>query len=267
MKKLLFALLTLALVLSSPVFAQDQDTFDFDKLRISLGAFFPGAETTVRLDASNGALGTTIKFEDDLGVSTKEGLFRLDGYWRPKRRHRLDFGYYDFNRSGARLIDATINFGDQTFNINTQVNSLFDIRIIKIAYTYLAVAKEKTTVGLSIGFNISHIDVGISTTGGLVSQFRNTGFPVPVIGINASHDLGEGFSLEGAAQFFYIDLGSEDGRLFDGRVAVLYRIVKNVGVGVGYNYFAVIANKTGTNFTGRFKLNYDGIQVFLNIFF
>jgi len=81
--RFLICLFLLGLIFSfSPkiVFTQDQDTFNFDKFRVSLGAFFPSAETGVRLDASNGMLGTTIKFEDDLGLTKKEALFRIDGY-------------------------------------------------------------------------------------------------------------------------------------------------------------------------------------------
>lgn len=165
--------------LSNPGLAQDD--LKFDKFRISLGWFGPSADTTVRLDATNGTLGTTIKFEDDLGVAKKEGLFRIDGYWRPKKRHRLDFGYYDFNRSGLKAINKTINFGDQTFVINTQVTSKFDLKLIKVAYTYLIVAKQKTTVGLSLGVNISDLNVGLSGPLGILSQFRSTSFPVPVV--------------------------------------------------------------------------------------
>lgn len=73
--------------------------------------------------------------------------------------------------------------------------------------------------------------------------------------------------MEAEVQLFYLDVGSEDGSLFDARVVLVYRITKNVGIGVGYNYFTVKANKTTSNFTGRFKIKYDGAQVFLNIFF
>jgi len=247
--------------------ASAQEDFEFDKFRISLGWFGPSADTTIRLDATNGSLGTAINFEDDLGVAKKESLIRIEGYWRFKKRHLVDFGYYNFDRGGIRSINKTINFGDQTFVVNTQVTTKFDFKLFKVAYTYLVVAKKKTTVGLSIGLNISNINVGLSGPLGVLSEFRSTSFPVPVVAIKANHDLGSRFTLEAEVQFFYLDVGSQGGSLFDGRVALLYRITKNFGIGAGYNYFTIKANKTTSNFTGRVKLKYDGAQVFLNVFF
>jgi len=254
-----------ATILSTPSWAQND--LEFDKFRISLGWFGPSADTSVRLDATSGIFGTSIKLEDDLGVSKKESLFRIDGYWRPKKRHRIDFGYYDFERNGVRTISKTINFRDLTFVFNTQITSRFDLKIIKLAYTYLVVAKQKTTVGLSLGFNISEIGVGLSALDGVLSDFASTSIPLPVVGVNATHDLGSKFTLEAEIQFFYIDIGSADGSLFDGRVVLTYRINKNFGIGVGYNYFTVKASKTTLLFKGRVKFNYDGAQVFLNVFF
>lgn len=262
-----FAILGVLFILPFAAPASAQEDFDFDKFQASVGAFFPSAETTVRLDASNGALGTTIKFEDDLGVSRKEGLFRFDGYWRPKRRHALTFGYYDFNRSGIKIINKNINFGDQTFVINSQVDSIFDLKLVKLAYTYFVVAKEKTTVGLSVGFNVSDVDVGLTINNTNIRQFRNTSVPVPVFGINGIQDLGGNFTLIGSVQFFYLDLGSEDATLFDGVITLNYRITKNIGIGIGYNYFSFKANQAKPAFTGRFKLTYDGLMAFLNIYF
>ncbi|MEE8295575.1 MAG: hypothetical protein V3R64_07665 [Sphingomonadales bacterium] len=255
----------LILLFASPSWAQDD--VEFDKFRISMGVFFPSADTGVRLDASNGVFGTTIKFEDDLGVTKKKPLFRLDGYWRPKKRHALAFGYYDFERSGSNVISATINFGDQVFVINSLVESFFDIRVIKLAYTYFPVVKEKTLVGLSIGFNISDVDVGLGIDGINVAVIRSVSVPLPMVGFEVAQQLGGGFSVEGSFQFFYLDVGSEDARVFDGKITINYQITKVFGIGIGYNYFGFKMNKAKTNFTGRFQLHYDGVMGFLNFTF
>ena len=255
----------LLLLFASPSWAQDDS--EFNKFRISLGVFFPSAETGIRLDASNGMLGTTLKLEDDLGVTKKKPLFRMDGYWRPKKRHALAFGYYDFKRTGSRVIDKTINFGDQTFNINSQVDSIFNIKVIKLAYTYFPVVKEKTLVGLSIGFNISDVDVGLMIDGTSVAELKSIAVPVPVVGIEFVQLLGGDFTLEGSLQFFYIPVGSGDARIIDGKIMINYNITKNVGIGLGYNYFSFKVNQEKTNFTGRVQLNYDGLMGFLNFTF
>ena len=247
------------------VFAQEDN--DFEKFKVSIGAFFPGADTTVRLDASNGSLGSEIKFEDDLGGSRNEALFRFDGYWRFKQHHAFTFGYYDFKRSGTKIIDKTLNFGDQTYSINSQINSFFNIQIFKAAYTYIPIDNEKTLVGLSAGFNVSALDTGIEIDDRSAAESSSPSIPVPVIGVNGVHQLGGNFSLEGSAQLFYLEVGSIGGKLFDGRLSLNYRFTKNFGVGLGYNLFNLKVTKDSSAFTGKFKLKYDGLMAFMNLYY
>lgn len=255
-------------LLGTPAFAQENGgDKDYDKFRLSLGWFNPQAETTIRLDASNSDLGTTIRLEDDVGLSKGNGLFRADGFYRFKNRHRVDFGYYDFDRSGTQTISAVINFGDEVFPIDALVNSFFDIEIIKISYTYLIIAKPNMTVGASIGFNISDVTFGLSAETMPIARTSGASIPLPVLGLNGTYHLGSNFWLEAHVQYFYIDLGTFDGSIFDARVAVNYRIKNNFGIGIGYNVFTIKATKENPDFTGRFKLNFDGVQVFASVFF
>ena len=268
--KLLYRiLLSLCLAfIAPPAFSADLgDAEKFDKFRLSVGWFNPKADTTIRLDATNLSFGTSIKLEDDVGLAKGRGLIRADGFYRFKRRHRIDFGYYDFERKGSQTISAVINWGDQTFPINATVNSFLNLRIIKVSYTYLVVAKRDTTVGLSIGFNFSDLETGLSAANLPISQTSNSNAPLPMLGINATHNLGSNFWLEAHAQFFYLKVGSMDGHVSDVRVAVNYRIKDNFGIGVGYNFFNIKINKSNTHFDGRFKLNFDGVQIFASVFF
>ena len=253
---------------SQETFAQDnQENDDYDKFRISIGWFNPKADTTIRLDATNSSLGTTIKLEDQVGLPKGRGLIRADGFFRFKKRHRLDFGYYDFERKGTQTISAVINWGDQTFPINATVNSFFNLQIIKVSYTYLVVAKRDTTVGLSIGFNFSDLKSGLSAANLPISQTTSSNAPLPMLGINATHNLGSNIWLEAHVQFFYLKAGAMDGHVSDARIAVNYRIKDNFGIGVGYNFFNIKINKSNTHFDGRFKLNFDGVQIFASLFF
>jgi len=249
-------------------FAQSNPDEDkYDKFRISVGWFNPRADTSIRLDATESDLGTTINFEDDVGLSNGKGLIRVDGFFRFKKRHQIDFGYYNFDRNGTQTLNATIEFGDEIFLINTQVNSFFNVEIIKLSYTYLFIAKPNTTLGASIGFNISDVKTGLSNEDLALSETAGSSVPLPVFGINGAQKLGSKFWLEGHAQFLYIKVGSLDGTLFDARVAVTYRIMKNFGIGIGYNFFNIKVNKQAPDFTGRFKLNFDGVQVFASLYF
>lgn len=48
-----------------------------DRFAINVEAFFPNIDTVVRLDASDGSSGTTIDFEQSLGMSDTKTLLAL----------------------------------------------------------------------------------------------------------------------------------------------------------------------------------------------
>ena len=57
--------------------------------------------------------------EDDLGLESSTNVARLGGYVWLGERHRFDGAYFDLSCSAAIPINETIKFGDQTFIINT----------------------------------------------------------------------------------------------------------------------------------------------------
>ena len=100
-----------------------------------------------------------------------------------------------------------------------------------------------------------------------ISQTAGDNIPLPVLGINGTYHLGNNFWLEAHFEYFYIKLGSFDGSILDARVAINYRIKKNFGIGIGYNVVTFKGKEQNLDFTGRFKLNFDGVQIFGSVFF
>ena len=83
-----------------------------------LGAFITDRQSNTRFDSDAGD-GTDIDMEDDLGLESSTNAARLGGYVWLGRRHRLDGAYFDLSRTASIPIQETIDFGDQTFEINT----------------------------------------------------------------------------------------------------------------------------------------------------
>ena len=73
-----FALIVVTCSLSAPAIAQDENEWQswplVDHFTISLHAMFPNLDTRVRLDASDTSPGTTIVFEQNLGMSDTESV-------------------------------------------------------------------------------------------------------------------------------------------------------------------------------------------------
>ena len=115
---LLFVFVVAAgLVQPSNAFAQEgwgpgQDTWKFE-----LGGYFPSTNTELQVSGIDS--GNDLDLEDKLGFSDNDAIFRLDGYWRFFKKHRLGFGYYQFTKAfGLRIgydyfrIDVTATDGE-----------------------------------------------------------------------------------------------------------------------------------------------------------
>jgi hypothetical protein len=96
--------------------------FERERGGLLLGAFITDRATSARLDSGQGS-GSDISFEDDLGLESSTSVFRFGGYYWFTPRQRFDFSVFDLSRDASRRIDETIDFGDQTFLINTVVMS------------------------------------------------------------------------------------------------------------------------------------------------
>ena len=60
-----------------------------DKWKFELGGYFPSIDTSLKIDGTDP--GDDIDLEDGLGFSDDDTIWRLDGYWRFFKKHRLGF--------------------------------------------------------------------------------------------------------------------------------------------------------------------------------
>ena len=113
----------------------------WEKFSFNLGAFLSTSSTNLRFGSG---VGVSVNVEDLLGLDTTTSVFRLDSYWRfsDNRRHRVDFSWFSYNRSGERTIDETITITppeeeDIVIPAGTKVESFYDLDIYQIAYSYV----------------------------------------------------------------------------------------------------------------------------------
>ena len=92
------------------------------------------SDTTLRLDAANGALGTSISLEDDLGYDESKSLPILDATWRINPATASSWATCGSPRDSQKTITGEIRFGDQVFPVNANVNSKFDSDVWRLAY-------------------------------------------------------------------------------------------------------------------------------------
>ena len=71
--------------------------------------------------------------------------------WRISRRSRLNFSYYDMNRNATHKLQKDITFNDQTYNINSTINTYFNNSIYQFSYGYAFLEKPTYELGVLIG--------------------------------------------------------------------------------------------------------------------
>ena len=91
--------------------------------------------------------------------------------------------------------------------------------------------------------------------------------PLPVVGLRTTVDLGHGLWLDAAAQYFYLSIDQYTGRIEDFRVALTWQPRRWLGVGFGYNRFAVDVRAEDDTDSGKLDWAYQGPVLFYSAAF
>ena len=144
-----------ALVLAAAAPAEAQRDYEplFDKFNFKLAGSWLALKTEIRLDSSLGdGRGTTLNFEDDLGLGSGEIIPTLAFEWQIARKHKLGVRWQDISRDSSAQALTEIQWGDETIPINADITLAFDITQAFIDYTYYPWVKERWAAGFGIGF-------------------------------------------------------------------------------------------------------------------
>lgn len=259
-----------------PATAADRGPIDQD-VQVSLGGFFLTTGSEIRLDGETAGTGTPIDWENEFHVDDRD-QFRLDAFWRFANRHKVRLMYFENDRSNTSVLSRDIHFGDYTFPLNLEVDTLLNTRIIELAYEYAFYQRENLELSGSIGIHNTKVEAGLrgklSTTGGQgevdlvdVKETAEADGPLPVIGVRALWDMGHDFYFDGQAQYFVASINAYDGSIEDYKLGVTWFPFRNAGVGVAYNRFVTRLDVDKDSFNGRLTLRYDGPLAFVTVGF
>jgi len=248
-----------------PLAGNAQPTTGTERAGIMIGAFITDRQSTTRLDSDDGS-GTEIDLEDDLGLESSTNVARLGGYVWLGKRHRLDGAYFNLNRESTFPIKETIDFGDQTFVINTSIQTESKLSIIKADYTYAVVAKDRGWLGLTGGLYIADTSLTLSQQTLGQAESEDVTAPLPVFGLRGDYAFNDHITLRGAAQYFAYEAQDVDGRLTDFYVGADYGFGKRMAVGLAYNKVSMnIGAIEDTGFDSRLDWGYDGFLLYFKV--
>ncbi len=234
-----------------------------NKVEIRIGGYLGSRDTDFALSVSDGTANATINIEDDLGIKSDMKVFRAEAIYRLAPKHRLKLGYFRISRSGLRIIDETLNIGDETFDIDLKVQSKFSDSIISFGYTYLFVYDPAWEFGASIGVHLQKNAAEISAVDIVKLVSDSVTLPLPLLGVNGQWNISPRFRLLASGEVFFLKIDNYKGSLYDISLGVEYDITKHFGLGLGFNMIEIDVNSRGNDFEWDYKWRTTGAYAYL----
>ena len=262
-------LLLALLIFPSLACAQDQDDWrDWrfaERFRVYAQAFFANLNTEVRLDSRTGDVGTTISFEQNLGLDDTKTTGAAGIAWRFAKKHRLRFDYFELNRSAASATTSEIRFGDQVFQAQLPISSFFDTEVYSLSYTYSVLFKEGAEIGLLAGLAVQDLSIGLKSNLATEIIEEETGVtaPIPTFGVTGAYAINEKWSLRGGLSVLSLELSLSDeenigGEIVNLEASIEYAAFENISFELRYAYFDLSTSFEGLGRLSEINYQYRG---------
>jgi hypothetical protein len=268
--------LAAALAASVPIAnAEESPNILTDPFQLSLGTYVVNTDTLVEL---NGDVqqGSKVNWEDTFGGGDLT-RFRIDGHWRfgDSDRHKLRFLWFNSTRSKSKTIDEDIEWGDQVYPANAKVTGELKFDIYELAYEYAFVRRDTWELNASAGLHLASMSIGLKakaadSNGTLLFDQHKDGklnAPLPVFGLRGLWQLGHNIYLDAQGQYFKLSIDDFDGNVQDYRIVATWQPRPWLGVGLGYNRFAVDVDVGKDRFDGSLNWKYKGPMLFYSAVF
>ena len=285
-KNIIFVLLFVLLVINSQTSfgqgdkAEPQTELDSmnqaneacDRLSVSFGAFFSGYNSGITIGSKNLGLGLVIDIEDALGLDVSNFATRGKVIYRfgKTKKHALAAGYFGINRNANKVLQDSLQLGDTSYPIGTELTSKYNLTIIRLKYDYSFYQDKRVSLGASFGMFIMPVNFSVRAQG-KEDQVTNFVAPLPLIGLRSDFQIGKKFYLRQTAELLYLSFTDFKGSLLDLTIMLEHKTFKNVGFGFGINSNRVNVTikdpESKLNFFGDIRIGYTGLLLYGRYFF
>jgi hypothetical protein len=247
---------------AAPAEAQREFEPLFDKFNFKLEGSWVGLTTEIRLDSEVLGQGTTLNFEDDLGLGSNETIPTLSFEWQIARKHKLGVRWQDITRDSTAQALTEIQWEDEVIPIDADVTLGFDITQAFIDYAYYPWVKEKWAAGFGLG--LRWMDIGATLTyrgesDDEVIEYRR------LFSDNWRFITGFGW--------LYVSIDDISGGQLIGRAGIEYLLGKRWGFGAAVNLSTVdvdwdgIETEEGNLISGAVQMDINDISIFVRVRF
>lgn len=256
-----------AAIWAVPAMAQTSE----DKAWVQVSGYFPSIDTHARVDTASGGTGTEISFESDLDFDEDKVLPAVLAGVRLGSGFSLTAEYFSLDRSSTKGLEREITFGDVTFPVAASVTGEFNTDIYRLAVNYAVFRRTNFEAGIALGVHATDVEVAIEgegRVGDAAARFerrsRNLLAPMPTAGVFANGYILPRLGVGGRIDYFSMEIGKYDAKLLNAQVSAMYRVHRNIGLGIGFRHVEYRVIGTGEHLIGRVDYNFDGPTLFVH---
>ncbi len=259
--------------------AEAQRSFEplFDKFNFKLAGSWVGIKTEIRLDSEVLGRGTTLNFEDDLGLGSNETIPTLAFEWQIARKHKLGVRWQDISRDSTAQALTEIQWGDEIIPINADITLAFDITQAFIDYAYYPWVKERWAAGFGFGLRwmdiqttLAYQDEDNDVEGS--TDVKGTA-PLPYLYFEYRRLFSDNWRFITGLGWLYIEIDDIKGGQWIGRASIEYLAGKRWSFGAAINIaqasvdWTAITVEEGDLLSAAIDLDINDLSVFVRVRF
>jgi hypothetical protein len=250
-----------------------------DRFFVRISAFGASPETTLRLDPTQpniivvpplpGQQGTELSAEEDLGLDDAIEQARMEFDVRMSDRNHLRIDYFKLNRFGDVTLTEPIDFGEQEYDVDDNIRTNLDWRVLSLTWTYSLFKAERFEAGAGLGIHIIEAHAEMKQPGTLNIEKFDEVAPFATIAFNAAYRISKRWSITARGQAFEYSQDEITGKLSDFHADIQYRWHKNLAVGIGYTQLRYELNRDPLpgNQPALFDMSVPGPELFFRASF
>jgi len=241
-----------------------------DRFWVGAGAFFPQTTTSAQLSSTRSGAGANIDFEDALGMQRAKTVPTFFGRWRIGERWRVEAEYFRLDRSGDKQVDRTIQWGDNTFPVNSRIQSTFNFSDLRVSGGYSIFKTHDKEIGVGLGLHAASYKASLSGTfngAPIGSESESMTAPLPVVSAYGAFALTDRWAVTARLDRFALKYDKYDGSLTGLGLDLLYQPFRYVGFGLGMRSLFISLSATDDQKTVKFRQAFQGPVLFMNVSF
>ena len=236
-----------------------------DRFRFIAGGFYPTSTTTARLDGNTG-LGFEINFEDSLGLEDKKLIAETSMRWRFAEPWQLNINYFSIKRSATRTLSQNVEWGDNSFTIGTEVDSLLKISDLRAAVGYSFFRRTDKELGLGLGLHTTGLKASIEASG-IGGETVDVSAPLPVLVIYSNMALTDAWAMSTRIDWLSLSYDNYDGDIRAVTMDFIYQPFRHIGFGVGWHSLTIDLGLEKSDWRGYARLAFQGPAAFMSVSF